>query len=115
MYCHRSIFNNFSLCIPLKLTQACIETVVASYFVCSKGSVVVALETKLSKTVGTDEAVDVVKRVKDVLTTAVKSGSLPSPTGGDSLKTVKTALPQVATIPDGATGKCAIFLRGRYN
>ena len=93
------------------------KEIVASYFVCSKGSVVVALETKLSKTDGTSEPVDVVKRVKDVLTTAVQSGALPAPPGGTPLKTVKTALPQVATIPDGglSTGKSAKFLRGRCN
>ncbi|KAI0238725.1 hypothetical protein LSAT2_010524, partial [Lamellibrachia satsuma] len=69
----------------------------------TEGSVVASLETQFIKkdTTGTE----VVERVRDVLTTVVKTGQLPAPPGETSLtplKTVVTALPQVAEIPDGA-------------
>ena len=67
---------------------------------------VAALEAQLYKkyTTGTE----VVERVKDVLATVVKSGELPAPSGETyaPLKTVVTALPQVAVIPDGAPSRC---------
>ena len=71
---------------------------------CSEGSVVASLETQFIKkaTTGTE----VVKRVRDVLTTVIKTGQLPAPPGETLLKTVVTALPQVAEIPDGAPSKC---------
>ena len=61
-----------------------------------------ALETQFDK----KNSGEVVGRVTDVLTTVAKSGSLPAPPGEDfnPLKTVPTALPQVAVIPDGAPG-----------
>jgi len=69
---------------------------------CSKGSVVSALETQFDK----KNPHEVEDRVTDVLTTVVKSGSLPTPPGEHftPVETVKTALPQVAVISDGATG-----------
>ncbi|KAI0238512.1 hypothetical protein LSAT2_010763 [Lamellibrachia satsuma] len=68
----------------------------------TKGSVVAALEAQLYKKYST--GIEVVERVKDVLATVVKSGELPAPPGETyaPLKTVVTALPQVAVIPDGA-------------
>ena len=77
------------------------------FVLCSEGSVVASLETQFIKkdTTGTE----VVERVRDVLTTVVKTGQLPTPPGEPSftpLKTVVTALPQVAEIPDGAKSKC---------
>ena len=49
---------------------------------------------------------ELIGRVTDVLTFVVKSGSLPAPPGEDfsPLSTVRTDLPHVAIIPDGATG-----------
>ena len=66
---------------------------------------VVALEAQLEKKNDQKDS-EVVERVKDVLTTVVKTGELPAPLGVTPLKTVVTALPQVAVIPDGAPRKC---------
>ncbi|KAK2185256.1 hypothetical protein NP493_241g04006 [Ridgeia piscesae] len=72
----------------------------------NKGSVVSALETQFDK----KNPHEVEDRVTDVLTTVVKSGSLPTPPGEHftPVETVKTALPQVAVISDGATD-CFLF------
>ena len=76
------------------------------FVLCSEGSVVASLETQFVKkdTTGTE----VVERVRDVLTTVVKTGQLPAPPDESftPLKTVVTALPHVAQIPDGAQSKC---------
>ena len=64
---------------------------------------VAALEAQLDKKNDLTDT-KAVERVKDVLTTVVKTGELPAPPGTTftPLKTVVTALPQVAVIPDGA-------------
>ena len=76
------------------------------FVLCSEGSVVASLVTQFVRkdTIGTE----VVERVRDVLTTVVKTGQLPTPPGETftPLKTVSTALPQVAEIPDGVQSKC---------
>ena len=74
------------------------------FVLCSEGSVVASLETQFVKKDTT--GAEVVERVRDVLTTVVKTGQLPAPPGETPLKTVVTALPQVAEIPDGVQSKC---------
>ena len=70
---------------------------------CSKGSVVVLVKAPFDTTTGNDMVTKT--RIEDVLSAAVKSHELPVPKGETfvPLKTVASALPQVAKIPTTGT------------